>query len=76
MPPGVDGPGGSRWSATAALAALRRHWLFALLLTLGVLLRVMAQVAYQPVILYYDSPRYIHNLHSLNPAGPDPRDTC
>jgi hypothetical protein len=72
LPPGVDEPGGSRWSATAALAALRRHWLFALLLTLGVLLRVMAQVAYQPVILYYDSPRYIHNLYSLNPAGPDP----
>src|SRR5262249_61528522 len=63
---------GSRWNATTALAPLRRHWLFALLLTLGVLLRVMAQVAYQPVILYFDSPRYIHNAYWLNPSGPDP----
>jgi hypothetical protein len=51
---------------------LRRHWLFALLFTLGALLRVMAQVAYQPAILYFDSPRYLHNIHWLNPDGPDP----
>ena len=72
VPPGADRPGGSRWNIRTALATLRRHWLFALLLTLGVLLRVMAQVAYQPVILYYDSPRYLENSYSLNPAGPDP----
>jgi len=72
VPPGADAPGGSGWNATTALATLRRHWLFALLLTLGVLLRVMAQLAYQPVILYFDSPRYIHNAYWLNPNGPDP----
>jgi hypothetical protein len=72
VPPGADAPGGSRWNATTALATLRRHWLFAVLLTLGVLLRVMAQVAYQPAILYFDSPRYLHNAYWLNPNGPDP----
>jgi hypothetical protein len=51
---------------------LRRHWLFALLFTLGVLLRVMAQVAYQPAILYFDSPGYIHGSFQLNPVGRDP----
>jgi len=68
----VDEPGGSRWNATTARAALRRHWLFALLFTLGVLLRVMAQVAYQPAILYYDSPGYIRSSYQLNPVGRDP----
>jgi hypothetical protein len=72
VPPGADQRGGSRWNIRTALVTLRRHWLFALLLTLGVLLRVMAQVAYQPVILYYDSPRYVHHFYWLNPAGPDP----
>jgi len=51
---------------------LRRHWLFALLLALGVLLRVMAQVAYWPAILYFDSPGYIYSSNQLNPAGQDP----
>jgi len=68
----VDEPGGSRWNATTARAALRRHWLFALLFTLGVLLRIMAQVAYQPAILYYDSPGYIRSSYQLNPVGRDP----
>jgi len=70
--PGVDQTGGSRWNAATARAALRRHWLFVLLFTLGVLLRIMTQVAYQPAILYFDSARYLHNMYGLNPAGPDP----
>ena len=52
-------------------ATLRRHWLFALLLTLGVLLRVMAQVAYQPAILYFDSVGYL-GRYRLSLAEPDP----
>jgi hypothetical protein len=66
----ADGRGGSRWNPAAA--CVTRHWLFALLLTLGVLLRVMAQVAYRPAILYFDSPGYIHGSNQLNPAGRDP----
>ena len=72
MPPGADEPGGWRRHATTAQAALRRHWLFALLFTLGVLLRIMAQVAYRPVILYFDSPGYIRSSYQLNPVGRDP----
>jgi hypothetical protein len=72
VPSGVDEPGGSRWNATTARVALRRHWLFALLFTLGVLLRIMAQVAYRPAILYFDSPGYIHSSYQLNPVGRDP----
>ena len=68
----MDEPGGSRWNATTARAALRRHWLFALLFTLGVLLRIMAQVAYRPAILYFDSPGYIWNSYQLKPVGKDP----
>jgi dolichyl-phosphate-mannose-protein mannosyltransferase len=68
----VEEPGGSRWNATTAQAALRRHWLFVLLFTLGVLLRIMAQVAYQPAILYFDSPGYIRSSYQLNPVGRDP----
>ncbi len=72
VPPGADEPGGLRWNATRARALLRRHWLFALLLTLGVLLRVMAQLAYQPAILYFDSPGYLRDIYRLNPVGQDP----
>ena len=69
---GAVGPGGMRRNAGRARALLRRHWLFALLLTLGVVLRVMAQVAYRPAILYYDSPGYLHEVNRLNPVGQDP----
>ncbi|MBO0817527.1 MAG: phospholipid carrier-dependent glycosyltransferase, partial [Actinobacteria bacterium] len=72
VPSGAGERGGSRWNATTARVTLQRHWLFVLLLALGVLLRVMAQVGYQPVILYFDSPRYIQNAYWLNPNGPDP----
>jgi Dolichyl-phosphate-mannose-protein mannosyltransferase len=72
VPPGADEPGGWWGHAATAQAALRRHWLFALLFTLGVLLRIMAQVAYQPVILYFDSPGYIRSSYQLNPVGRDP----
>jgi hypothetical protein len=72
MSPDADEPRGSRWNTTTARVMLRRHWLFALLLTLGVLLRIMAQVAYQPAILYYDSPFYVRNAYRLDPGGRDP----
>ena len=71
MPPGADEHGGSRRNATTARVTLRRHWLFALLLTLGVLLRVMAQVGYRPAILYYDSPGYL-GIYHLKLAAPNP----
>jgi hypothetical protein len=38
---------------------LRRHWVLALLIAAGLLLRVMAQVAYQPALLFFDSKKYL-----------------
>jgi len=69
--PGAGQRGGSRWNNMTARVTLRRHWLFALLFTLGVLLRVMAQVAYWPAILYYDSAGYLGG-YRLSLAEPDP----
>jgi hypothetical protein len=71
LPPDADEPGGWRWNGVMVSATLRRHWLFALLFTLGVLPRVMAQVAYQPAILYYDSAGYL-GKYRLSLAEPDP----
>ena len=71
LPPGAGEPGGWRRNGVMVRATLRRHWLFALLLTLGVLLRIMAQVAYQPAILYFDSAGYL-GKYRLPLAEPDP----
>ena len=46
-------------AAWAAIALLRRHWVFVLLLAGGVLLRVTAQLGYQPALLFIDSRKYI-----------------
>jgi hypothetical protein len=44
-----------------ALPAARRHWLLTLLLACGVALRVIAQIAYRPALLYIDSLKYLYN---------------
>jgi Dolichyl-phosphate-mannose-protein mannosyltransferase len=69
---GVPEPHGRRWDTAVARVTLRRHWLFALLFALGLVLRIMVQVAYWPAILYYDSPFFVSNAYLLNPAGRDP----
>ena len=43
----------------AAMDIVRRHWLFGLLLAAGLLLRVVAQVCYEPALLFIDSKKYI-----------------
>jgi hypothetical protein len=50
----------------------RRHALFLVLLALGATLRLLAQLAYQPAILYIDSFRYLNGLGDLNPAQINP----
>ena len=70
--PEAPAPRGRRWDAAAARVTLRRHWLFGLLFALGLLLRIMVQLSYQPAILYYDSPFYVRNAYWLNPDGRDP----
>ncbi|MFR9727587.1 hypothetical protein ACL03H_00050 [Saccharopolyspora sp. MS10] len=58
---------------TAAPARrLRAHWLLALLLLGGAVLRVLAQLAYRPALLYIDSFRYLDDLGVFFPGGINP----
>lgn len=54
------------------LSGLRRHGLLAVLLVAGAGLRLAAQLAYQPAILYIDSFRYLWNLPALSPLDLNP----
>jgi hypothetical protein len=53
-------------------ATARRHWLIIALLGGGLVLRVIAQLAYRPLLLYIDSYAYLANLHHLDPTGDYP----
>jgi hypothetical protein len=49
---------------------VRRNWLFAILLAAGFALRLLAQLAYQPALLYIDSMRYLYNAYpGADPVG-------
>ena len=51
-------------------ALLLRHWLAVLLLSGGLALRVLTQLAYHPAILYIDSLKYLYNAWTgANPVG-------
>ncbi len=43
----------------AVMGIVRRHWLFGLLLAAGLVLRVVAQLGYEPALLFIDSKKYI-----------------
>jgi len=52
------------------LPLARRHWLLTVLLAAGVVLRVLAQVAYRPALLYIDSMKYLFGAYPGNdPIG-------
>src|SRR2546430_9540001 len=44
----------------------RRHWMFWLLLTGGLVLRGIAQIAYEPALLFIDSKKYIFGTDFTN----------
>jgi hypothetical protein len=49
---------------------LRRHWLLTALLGAGLVLRVLAMIAYRPALLYIDSLKYLYNAWpSTDPVG-------
>jgi hypothetical protein len=52
-----------------APALARRHWLFTALLTLGLVLRILTQIAYRPALLYIDSTKYLLGAY---PGGDPP----
>ncbi|WP_112245141.1 glycosyltransferase family 2 protein [Kribbella monticola] len=51
---------------------LRRHWLLAIFLVAGTLLRVLATIAYRPAIIYADSVHYLENMKELKPDQLNP----
>jgi hypothetical protein len=75
QPAGTNGaPGSGRTSGSfrsllaQAPRLLRQHWLVAALLAAGLVLRVLAVVAYQPALIYVDTLKY---LYGASP-GSDP----
>ena len=65
--PGAAPGAGQPWG-TRAIRLLARHWLLVLLLAAGLALRIAAQIAYQPALLYVDTLKY---LYGASP-GADP----
>jgi hypothetical protein len=51
---------------------LRTHWLLAIFLVVGLVLRVLATVAYRPAIIYTDSVQYLNNMKDLKPDQLNP----
>ena len=53
-----------------AAGLARRHWLLAILLLAGLVLRVLAQVTYRPALLYIDTIKYLFgNWPGSDPLG-------
>jgi hypothetical protein len=66
------GPPGPRRKAAAprtARAILGVHWLFAVILTAGLGLRVLSELAYRPALLYIDSAKYLVGSAGAEPEG-------
>ncbi len=72
--PADDAPGRRSRRAdrpAGRLAALaRRHWLATALIAAGTILRILAQLAYRPALLYIDTPKYLGNAWpGADPVG-------
>jgi len=50
----------------ATVDIARRHWMFWLLLAGGLVLRAIAQIAYEPALLFIDSKKYIFGTDFTN----------
>ena len=50
----------------ATVDVMRQHWLFWLLLAGGLVLRAVAQVAYEPALLFIDSKKYVFGTDFTN----------
>jgi hypothetical protein len=67
---GAGAPRPAAARAHLAAAVLRRHWLAAVLLAAGLVLRVLAQFAYRPALFYIDTTRYLYNdAQGMDPVG-------
>ncbi len=50
----------------ATVDFVRRHWVFCLVLAGGLMLRALAQIAYEPALLFIDSKKYIFGTDYVN----------
>jgi uncharacterized membrane protein len=67
---GTSAPRPATALAHLAAAVLRQHWLAAVLLAAGLVLRVLAQFAYRPALFYIDTTRYLYNdAQGMDPVG-------
>jgi len=64
----VQAPGAGSGSR-AGWRLVRRHPVFFLVLTAGLALRVLAQTAYRPALLYIDSVKYLEGSVTTAPQG-------
>jgi hypothetical protein len=55
--------------AGAVRRSVRDHWFFVFLLSAGLALRVLAQAAYRPALLYIDSAKYLVGSAGTAPEG-------
>ena len=70
-PPGAAAPASAPavGRSITAGSVLRQHWLAMTLLAAGLVLRVLAQLAYRPVLFYIDSVKYIDSSQGNDPEG-------
>src|SRR5215831_8372845 len=57
---GAAGRARRPWLPGVAAVAVRRHWLVSVLLAAGLVLRVLALVAYHPALIYVDTLKYLY----------------
>jgi hypothetical protein len=69
MPSAASGRLAAVGGAGRGLRALLRHWLLAVLLVAGLTLRILAEVAYRPALLFSDSIRYLYLSGGQDPVG-------
>jgi hypothetical protein len=67
-------PGSPRAAAAglagACLRAARGNWVLVVLLAAGLVLRVLAELAYRPALLYIDTMKYLYNAYpGADPVG-------
>ena len=67
LPPAVEIPAPARLRAGA-----RRHAIFLAVLAVGIGLRIIAQIAYWPALLFEDSYQYLNNTEALDPGHTRP----
>ena len=65
----AEAPGRPPGAAGGVGGAVRAHWVFGVVFAAGLGLRVLAELAYRPALLYIDSAKYLGSADGSEPAG-------